>query len=417
MSRQDIISIAKQAQKASALLQMTGGEQRSRCLKAIADRFLVYKEEVFSANSEDVRDAEKNGLSRPMIQRLTVDEKVFNYMYTRLVKVADLEDPVGRILHGHTEPSGLVVEKISVPIGVIAMIYESRPNVTTDAVSVCIKSGNAVILRGGSESVRTNTAILKAVKEGLSETSMPEYSVQMVLSKSHEDVETLLTLDQYIDVLIPRGGKALIKAVSEKSTIPVIRHYDGICHLYIAPDAEIKQAVDLAVNSKCQKVEVCNALETLLVDSEIAREILPELKKAFDKNNVELRGCSKTLEILPGIEKAEEEDWRTEYLAPVLSVRIVENQEEAHKHIAEYGSQHTDAIATRSINRAEDFIRNVDSSSVMINSSTRLSGGNDYGQGAVIGISTNKLHARGPVGPEDLTTYKWVARGNGHLRL
>ena len=416
MARQEIINIAKQASAASSLLQKTAGEQRRRCLKAIADRFLVHKEEIFSANSLDLKEAEKNGLSMPMIQRLRVDEKVFNYMYTRLIKVADLEDPVGRILHGHAEPSGLVVEKISVPIGVIAMIYESRPNVTTDAVSVCIKSGNAVILRGGSESVRTNTAILKAVKEGLNESSMPEYSVQMVLSKSHEDVNTLLTLDQYIDVLIPRGGKALIKAVSEKSTIPVIKHYDGICHMYIAPDADIRQAVDLAVNSKCQKVEVCNALETLLVDAEIAGKILPELNRAFEKNKVELRGCEKTREILSDINPASEEDWRTEYLAPVLSVKIVDSQEEAHMHIAEYGSQHTDAIVTGSINRAEDFISNVDSSSVMINSSTRLSGGNDYGQGAVIGISTNKLHARGPVGPEDLTTYKWVARGNGHLR-
>lgn len=416
MKNQEIIFIAEQAKRASVLLQKTSGKQRSKCLKVMAERFLFYKDEILDANNADVMEAEKNGLSRPMIQRLKVDEKVFNYMHTRLDKVADLPDPVGKILQGHTEPSGLAVEKISVPIGVVAMIYESRPNVTTDAISVCMKSCNAVILRGGSESVRTNTVVQKAMKEALKETAMPEHAVQMILSKSHEDVNTLLTLDQYIDVLIPRGGKALIKAVSEKSTIPVIKHYDGICHLYIAPDAEEKQAIDLAVNSKCQKVEVCNALETLLVDAAIAEKILPELKKAFDAQEVELRGCEKTMKILPDIARAVEEDWQTEYLAPILSVKIVEDQEEAHRHIERYGSQHTDAIATRAINRAEDFIRNVDSSSVMINSSTRLSGGNDYGQGAVIGISTNKLHARGPVGPEDLTTYKWIARGDGHLR-
>ena len=413
----DIVSIAKQAREASGLLQQTTGLQRSACLKQMARSFLKHKAEILAANAADVEEAEKNGLSKPMLMRLKVDEKVFEYMYSRLDKVADLPDPVGRILDGHTEPTGLKIEKISVPLGVVAMIYESRPNVTTDAVSVCLKSCNAVILRGGSESLRTNTAVSAALKEALHETGMPGNSVQMVLTKSHEDVNTLLTLDKYIDVLIPRGGKALIKAVSEKSTIPVIKHYDGICHLYIAPDADIKTAVVLAVNSKCQKVEVCNALETLLVDRGIAEKILPELKAAFGRESVELRGCPKTMEILPGMIPATEEDWMTEYLAPVLSVKTVDNQEEAHRHIARYGSQHTDAIATQSIERAEDFIKNIDSSSVMINASTRLSGGNDYGQGAVIGISTNKLHARGPVGPEDLTTYKWVARGSGHLRM
>ncbi|MBN1647245.1 MAG: glutamate-5-semialdehyde dehydrogenase [Spirochaetales bacterium] len=416
MAEKDIISIAQQARAAAALLQQTDGRKRSRCLKTMAEKFVLYRQDILDANTEDVAEAEKNGLPVPLVKRLKIDDKVFDYMHTRLARVADLPDPVGRVLRGHTEPSGLVVEKISVPLGVVAMIYESRPNVTTDAVSVCMKSCNAVILRGGSESLRTNMVIQRVMHEALRETSMPEYAVQMILSKSHEDVNTLLGLDQYIDVLIPRGGKALIKAVSEQSSIPVIKHYDGICHLYIAPDADIGQAVELAVNSKCQKVEVCNALETLLVDKAIAEAVLPELKKAFDAQQVELRGCARTMKIIPGIHAAVGEDWHTEYLAAILSVMVVDDQDHAHRHIAHYGSQHTDAIATQSIRRAEEFIRNVDSSSVMINASTRLSGGNDYGQGAVIGISTNKLHARGPVGPEDLTTYKWVARGNGHLR-
>ncbi|WP_239649674.1 glutamate-5-semialdehyde dehydrogenase [Methylocucumis oryzae] len=327
-----------------------------------------------------------------------------------------MPDPLNRILAGHTNPVGLKVYKKSVPLGVIGIIYESRPNVTTDSAGVCIKSGNAVILRGGSEALQTNTVLADAMIEGLVKAGLPENAIQIIRIPGHEAVGELLKMEDYIDVLIPRGGKSLIKRIAEGTRIPVIKHYDGICHLYLAADAIAEQAVALAVNSKCQSVQVCNALETLLVDRQCADTLLPLLQAAFSANGIELRGCALTQKLLPDIALANEEDWHTEYLAPILSIKIVDGITHAISHINQYGSGHTDGIVTQSLRLAEQFEAEVDSASVMINASTRLSGGGDYGLGSVVGISTDKLHVRGPVGPNELTTYKWVAYGQGHLR-
>ncbi len=337
-------------------------------------------------------------------------------MLSRLRKVAQQPDPLNKILEGHTNPSGLKVYKKSVPLGVVSIIYESRPNVTTDAVGVCIKSGNAIILRGGSEAIQTNTLLADIMIKAAVDAGLPQHAIQIIRTPDHEAVAELLKMDEYVNVLIPRGGKGLIKRIAEGTRIPVIKHYDGICHLYIAEDASPDKAVDLAINSKCQSIQVCNALETLLVDNNCAEQILPLLQVAFDSNNIELLGCKQTQKILQNISLATDEDWNTEYLAPILSIKIVDGINQAIDHINHFGSGHTDGIVTQSLNMAHKFEQQIDSASVLINASTRLSGGGDYGLGSVIGISTDKLHARGPVGPNELTTYKWIVYGNGHLR-
>ena len=313
-------------------------------------------------------------------------------------------------------PSGLQVRKVAVPIGVIAMIYEARPNVTTDAAAVALKSGNAVILKGGSESLMTNRVLAGAMREAAVESGLPEDVIQLIDTTDRSAVTELLKQEKYIDLIIPRGGKSLIKAIAEGTRIPVLKHYDGICHQYVAPDADIDMAVKVIVNSKCQRVEVCNALETLLVDEQVAPAILPAIVAALREQNVEVRGCEKCCHLIPDCLPATSEDWDTEYLSSTLSIKIVCGIDEAVKHIAEHGSGHTDGIITSSLAWAEQFIAQVDSASVLVNASTRLSGGGDYGMGAVVGISTDRLHARGPVGPEELCSYKWVAIGNGQLR-
>jgi len=380
------------------------------------EKLLAVKDSLFRANAQDVQQAREKGVAAPLLKRLEISERVFQYMLDRLQQVAVLPDPVGRVLIGHTRPNGLRVQKVSVPLGVIGIIYESRPNVTTDAASVCLKSGNAVILRGGSESLRTNIVLADAMIDALIESGVPEHAVQIIRIPGHEAVDELLQLHDYIDVLIPRGGKSLIERIATGTRIPVIKHYEGICHLYLAEDAPEEMAVALSVNSKCQRVEVCNALETLLIDAKAARRLLPALVKAFVENDVELRGCERTRRIVPEMKTASVEDWVTEYLAPILSVKIVDGIDEAINHINTYGSGHTDGIVTRNLALADRFVTLVDSASVLVNASTRLSGGGDYGLGAVVGISTDKLHARGPVGPQDLTSYKWIAYGDGHLR-
>ena len=308
------------------------------------------------------------------------------------------------------------MKRIAVPIGVIAIIYEARPNVTTDAAAVALKSGNAVILKGGSESLRTNKVLAAAMREAAVESGLPADAIQLIESTDHAVVGELLKQESFIDLIIPRGGKGLIRAISEGTRIPVLKHYDGICHLYAAEDADTAMSVSLIVNSKCQRVEVCNALETLLIDSVSAPRLLPAVAEALQQQGVELRGCAECRAILPGMLPASEEDWETEYLGPVLSVRIVHGIEEAMTHISRYGSGHTDGIITDSMTLAEKFIAGVDSASVLVNASTRLSGGGDYGMGAVVGISTDRLHARGPVGPAELCSYKWVAVGSGQTR-
>lgn len=416
MNSSSITEIARQSRLAARQLAPASDAQRNLALAKMAEALQAVRAQVLAANAEEVAKARAAGQTEAMVKRLTIDDKMFDYMLSRLKKVAQLPDPLNRILTGHTNPAGLRVYKKSVPLGVIGMIYESRPNVTTDAAGVCIKSGNAVILRGGSEALQTNAVLTDAMVAGAVAAGLPQHAIQIVRRPGHEAVGELLQQDQYIDVLIPRGGKSLIKRIAEGTRIPVIKHYDGICHLYLAADAEPAKAVALAVNSKCQSVQVCNALETLLVDAECAERLLPLLDEAFTENGIELRGCEETLKILPGIAAATEEDWSSEYLAPILSVKIVAGIQQAIDHINHYGSGHTDGIVTQSLRLARQFEEQVDSASVMVNASTRLSGGGDYGLGSVVGISTDKLHVRGPVGPEGLTTYKWVAVGDGHLR-
>ena len=416
MNTSTVQDIAKQSQLAARQLCSTSAALRNLALVKMADSLESVKHQVLEVNAQDVMNARQNGQSEAMIKRLTIDEKVFQYMLSRLRKVGQSPDPLNRVLAGHTNPNGLQVYKKSVPLGVIGIIYESRPNVTTDAAGVCIKSGNAVILRGGSEALATNRLLADAMMDGAASAGLPHHAIQIIRTPGHEAVNELLKMDDYVDVLIPRGGKDLIKRIAEGTRIPVIKHYDGICHLYLAEDADPIQAVNIAVNSKCQSIQVCNALETLLVDETCAQQLLPLLQAAFAANHIELRGCEKTRQLLPEIAPASEDDWHTEYLAPILAIKLVNGIAEAIDHINHYGSKHTDGIVTQSLNLAQQFEQQVDSASVLINASTRLSGGGDYGLGSVIGISTDKLHARGPVGPAELTTYKWVAYGNGHLR-
>ena len=416
MNSNTVQVIASQSRLAARQLSSTSEALRNLALSKMADSLESVKRQVLEINAQEVMKARQDGQSDAMIKRLTIDDKVFQYMLSRLRKVAQRPDPLNRVLAGHTNPAGLQVYKKSVPLGVIGIIYESRPNVTTDAAGVCIKSGNAVILRGGSEALQTNTLLTDAMIAGAVNAGLPHHAIQIIRTPGHEAVGELLKMDDYVDVLIPRGGKGLIKRIAEGTRIPVIKHYDGICHLYIAEDADPVQAIDLAINSKCQSIQVCNALETLLVDKNCAEQMLPLLRTAFEVNNIELRGCEETQKILKFISPATEEDWHTEYLAPILSIKIVNGINEAIDHINNYGSGHTDGIVTQSLSKAQKFEQQVDSASVLINASTRLSGGGDYGLGSVIGISTDKLHARGPVGPDELTTYKWVAYGNGHLR-
>lgn len=412
----DIEKIARDARKASRKLASASGVARSIALDKMADCLLEIRDELFDVNRQDVEIARQNGLNDAFLKRLAITEKIFDYMVRRLREAAALPDPVGRGLEGRTMPSGLQVSRVAVPIGVVAIIYEARPNVTTDAAAVALKSGNAVILRGGSESLNTNRLLVKAMRKAVELAGLSPEIIQFVDSTDHDDVNVLLKQDKYIDVLIPRGGKSLIRAVAENTRIPVIKHYDGICHQYVAPHADLDMAVKVVVNSKTDRVEVCNALETLLVDAKVAEQFLPMIAAAFAECKVEMRGCERTRAILPEILPAVPEDWDTEYLAPVISIKIVDGIDEAAAHIAEHGSGHTDGIITGSLDEARAFVAQVDSASVLVNASTRLSGGGDYGMGAVVGISTDKLHARGPVGPEQLCSYKWIAIGNGHLR-
>ncbi len=416
MTRLSVLEIAQQSRKAAQTLAFSSAAQRNQALVNMIDALHAAKQNILTVNQEEVELARASGQSSAILKRLTIDESVLSYMVSRLTKLHQLPDPLGKTLHGHRNANGLNVYKKTVSLGVIAIIYESRPNVTTDAAAVCLKSGNAVILRGGSEAIKTNALLTQAMTEASLSAGLPESCIQMIKQPGHQAVSDLLSMHDYIDVLIPRGGKSLIQRISSESTIPVIKHYDGICHLYIAEDAAFETAIGLTVNSKCQSVQVCNALETLLIDRKCASKILPRLASTLMDEGIELRGCPKSCSIVPGCVSATEEDWATEYLAPILSIKIVNDIHAAISHINDYGSGHTDAIVTQSLESATIFEQQVDSASVLINASTRLSGGGDYGLGSVVGISTDKLHARGPVGIEELTTYKWVAYGNGHLR-
>ncbi len=412
----DIAAIAQRAKQAARELAVASGTARAAALSAMAEQLEAVREELLAANAADMAAARKKGVGEAFLHRLEITDKIFAYMKKRLVEAAALPDPVGRILEGRTMPSGLRVSKVAVPLGVVAIIYEARPNVTTDAAAVALKSANAVILRGGSECLCTNRVLVKAMRQAIRGAGLTEEAVQFIDSPSHEAVQELLSRDAEIDVVIPRGGKSLIQAIAQGTRIPVLKHYDGICHLYVSEAADLKKAVEIVVNSKTQRVEVCNALETLLVNRRVAKKFLPALARALKACHVELRGCAQTREVLPDAKPATDADWDTEYLAPILSIRVVDDLSAAMEHIARHGSGHTDGIITQNLAEARAFAAGVDSASIMINASTRLSGGGDYGMGAVVGISTGKLHARGPVGPAELCSYKWIAEGDGHLR-
>jgi glutamate-5-semialdehyde dehydrogenase len=407
--------MAQRAREAGRVLGTLSGTVRAAALRAMAAALLDGKAAIQEANAADLAEAESRGLAGPLLQRLKLSDKTLHYMYDRLVEVAELPDPLGVVSKGHVRPSGLRVMRVSVPLGVIGIIYESRPNVTTDAAAVCIKSGNAVILRGGSEALRTNVLLADLMAQAAAETGVPADAVQIVRTPDRAAVGELLQLDRDIDVIIPRGGKSLIQRIAAESRIPVIKHYDGICHQYVAADANLEMTVAVVVNSKCEKVEVCNALETLLIDGAAVERVLPTLAAALQTQGVELRGDARARAVVP-MTTATEDDWSTEYLAPILAIRVVDGVDAAIAHINTYGSGHTDGILTGSLALADRFVAGVDAASVLVNASTRLSGGGDYGLGAVVGISTDKLHARGPVGPEELTSYKWVAYGTGHVR-
>jgi len=414
--KEKIKNIAMQAQIAGLALGCATGKTRSTFLKMAPLALETVRDDVLEANALDIKEAEDQGVPPAFIERLRLTEKTFEYMKKRLIEVSDLPDPIGKVIDGHVSETGLDVKRVSVPLGVIGIIYEARPNVTTDAASVCIKSGNAIILRGGKEAARTNKVLADAMIQAVKDAGLPEHSIQLLEIPGHEAVNELLKQDQYIDVIIPRGGKSLIKAISRESRIPVIKHYDGICQMYIAEDADFKMAVDLVLNSKLDRVEVCNALESLLIDEKIADDFLPIIGKHLKDNDVEIRGCMTTCKLLKYATEATEYDWSTEYLDRILSVKVVDNVDCAIEHINKYGSGHTDVIVSSSKKNIDTFVNRVDSASVMVNASTRLSGGGAYGLGSVVGISTGKLHARGPVGPDELTSYKWIAIGDGHLR-
>ena len=411
-----IRELAYNAKVASRALAAASGAARAQALNAMAGKLEAVKKELLAANAIDLENARKANVPEAFLKRLAITDKIFNYMTKRLKEAAALPDPVGKVLQGARMATGLEVTKVAVPLGVIGIIYEARPNVTTDAAAVALKSANAVILRGGSESINSNKVLVKAMQEAIVEAGLPANAVQYMDVPGHDAVSELLQQDDLIDVIIPRGGKSLIKAISNGTKIPVIKHYDGICHQYVSKNANFEMAIKLILNSKLERVEVCNALETLLVDKSVAEKFLPLMAEAFTKEGVEIRACNEALKYIPNCIKATDEDWDTEYLDKIISIKVVNDIYDAADHIANHGSGHTDGIITDNLSEAELFTKIVDSASVLINASTRLSGGGDYGMGAVVGISTGKLHARGPVGPEELCSYKWIAKGNGHLR-
>ena len=414
--REEIKEIARQAKESSYILGKASSEIKNKALHLMADKLEKNKEEILKENRKDVEKAKEKNLTPALIDRLTLNEKRILSMVKGINEVIDLPDPVGEVIKMCRRPNGLLVGKMRVPIGVIGIIYEARPNVTSDAAVLCLKSGNAVILRGGSEAYHSNRIIVKYLREGLVEAGLPAGSIQFLPFLEREAVKILLRLNDYIDLIIPRGGEGLIKTVTEESTIPVIKHYKGICHVYVDEYADLNMAINISYNAKVQRPGVCNAMETLLVHEKIASDFLPPMVEKFRKVGVELKGCGKTREIIPDIEKATEEDWTTEYLDLILSIRIVKDIEEAIRHINFYGSHHSDAIVTRDYRKAKKFLEEVDSAAVYVNASTRFTDGGEFGMGAEIGISTDKLHARGPMGLEELTSYKFIIFGDGQVR-
>ena len=408
--------VGERARAASRLLARAPTAAKNTALEAIALAIIRDEKSLVTANAQDVAAARGAGSDAAFVDRLTLDASSVAAMAEGVREIAALPDPVGEISDLKFRPSGIQVGHMRVPLGVVGIVYESRPNVTADAAALCLKSGNACILRGGSEALHSNQAIATRVREGLAVAGLPEDAVQLIATTDRAVVGLLATMDKHVDVLIPRGGKGLIQRVADEATVPVIKHLDGVCHVFVDEHADADMAIRIADNAKTQRYSPCNTMETLLVHERIASRVLPALAQIYTAKGVELRGDPGSRVIVPAMKPATEEDWRTEYLGPILSVRVVASLDAAIEHIARYGSQHTDAIVTEHYGNAMRFVREVDSSSVMVNASTRFADGFEYGLGAEIGISTNKLHARGPVGLEGLTSRKWVVLGSGQIR-
>ncbi len=415
ISISELDQICKKAQAAKVELRSTSRLKKNDALKFSADFLHKNKRKLMEANSIDMDLANKKDLQESFVDRLELNEKRIDSMISGLDKIINLDDPIGKTDQPHRSPSGFEVSKMRVPLGVIGIIYESRPNVTADASALCIKSGNASILRGGSEASNSNSIIEECMQQGLEKASLPKYSVQLIKNQDRKLVSEMISRVNDIDLLIPRGGKSLIKVISDEAKIPVLKHYEGLCHVFIDQDADLDKAVSISVNAKTYRYGICGTMETLLASKKIASSVLPKIKSELEKNGVEIRGCQETLKIIDA-KAAKEEDWVTEYLAPILSIKIVEDLESAISHINSYGSGHTDSIISENMSAVEKFFNEIDSSSVMHNLPTCYADGFEYGLGAEVGISTDKLHARGPVGLEGLTSQKFVIKGQGQLR-
>ena len=414
--KKDIYFIAQQARESSFDIMNLTTEKKNRFLDRLSEILIQKTDEIVRCNQKDVKKCQKLNYTGAFIDRLLLTPDRVKKMAVSLKNLIDLEDPVGRIIWETTRPNGLIIRKMRVPIGVIAIIYESRPDVTIESVSLCIKSGNCVVLRGGSESINSNSALMVCVKQALEQTGINPFVAGLITGGGRMAVRYLLSLDNFIDLVIPRGGESLIRAVVANSRIPVIKHYKGVCHIYVDSDADINMAFDVCLNAKVQRPGTCNAMETMLVHRDVADVFLPEMAERFRQHNVEIRACPRTLKLIPFAKPATEQDWSEEYLDLIIAIKIVDNVDDAIKHINTYGTKHSDAIITSNSQCAEKFLREVDSACIYHNASTRFTDGGQFGLGAEIGISTDKIHARGPMALEELTTYKYLIYGNGQLR-
>lgn len=408
--------LGRAAREASRAMAKASTQEKNQALLAISAAIVSKRAELKAANAEDMANGQKNGLDAALLDRLELTDERIDTMLEGLQQVASLTDPVGEITGLKYLPSGIQVGKMRVPLGVIGIIYESRPNVTIEAASLCLKSGNAAILRGGSEAIAANQVLAECIRIGLKAANLPETAVQVVSTTDRAAVGALISMPEFVDVIVPRGGKGLIERISQDAKVPVIKHLDGVCHVYIDQQADHSKAMNICLNAKTHRYGTCNTMETLLVHQALAADILPELQGIYSAHNVELRGCERTLAVLSDIKAASEDDWYEEYLAPILAIKVVDNIDQAIAHINKYGSHHTDSIITENYTLARQFLTEVDSSSVMVNASTRFADGFEYGLGAEIGISTDKIHARGPVGLDGLTSEKYVVLGNGEIR-
>ena len=413
---QDVIRIVHEAKQASVRIARASTDEKNAALREMASGLRAKRAEILAANAEDVQAAKTQGLSAALIDRLTLTQTRLEEMVASIEAVRQLPDPVGAVIRAWRQPNGLEIRKVRVPLGVVGIIYESRPNVTSECASLCLKSGNAVVLRGGAESFRSNQAIGRALQDALRATGLPTAAVSLIPTPDRAGIDLMLRCDQDITAIIPRGGEALIRKIVETSRIPVIKHAKGVCHVYVDEAADLAMAAAVTLNAKCQRPATCNAMETLLVHEAVASAFLPDAIRRLQDAKVEVRGCERTCALVSGIKAATEEDWTTEYLDLILSVRTVSSLDEAMEHIARYGSAHSDAIITNDRAHAERFVREVDSAAVYVNASTRFTDGFQFGLGAEIGISTDRLHARGPMGLEELTTYKYIVYGSGQIR-